>query len=152
MGKKMDAEKILNLPKHHRRTFITLLILICAILIFVDFTFIPMAPASIKSALSGYVQSIAGAILVALIVLWIFISFIPLGESSGGLHQIEPNRITSEFEDLLKDAQRWRYKGNFGRYQRGKVLPTLAGAPNLHVCACGTTVERLTVVLNLADF
>lgn len=129
----MDAEKILSLPKHHRRTFIAFLILICVVLIFVDFTFIRMAPESFRSDLSGYVQSITGAIFVALIVLWIFISFIPLGEDSGGLHQIEPNRITGEFEDLLKDAQRWRYKGNFGRYQRGKVLPTLAGTPNLHV-------------------
>ncbi len=129
----MDAGKILRLPKHHRRTFIALLVSICAILVIVDLTLIPLAPALIKSAISGYVQSIAGAILVALIVLWIFVSFIPLGENSGGLHQIEPNRITGEFEDLLKDTRRWRYKGNFGRYQRGKVLPTLAGTPNLDV-------------------
>lgn len=129
----MDAQKILSLPKYHRRTFIGFLLLICVVLIIVDLAFIPLTPASTQSALSGYVQSIVGAILVTLIVLWIFVSFIPLRENTGGLHQVEPNGITDEFEDLLKDAQRWRYKGNFGRYLRGKVLPTLAGAANLHV-------------------
>ena len=129
----MDVEKILTLPRHHRRTFITLLISLCLIFVIVDLVLVSFGPKSIQPALSGYLQSIAGAILVGLIVLWIFISFIPLGETSGGLHQIEPTRITGEFEDLLKGALRWRYKGNFGRYQRGKVLPTLAGTPNMHV-------------------
>ena len=33
-------------------------------------------------------------------------------------------------------ATRWRYKGNFGRYMRGKVLPTLATRQNCHISAC----------------
>jgi hypothetical protein len=37
---------------------------------------------------------------------------------------------------LLRTAQRWRYKGNFGRYHRGKILPELSGRPNFHSVVC----------------
>src|SRR5262245_53102754 len=127
----MNFDKIQALPKHHRRAFVALLVAICVILILIDH-FVLKYPTSAFHFLSHYAQSIVDAILVGLLVLWIFVSFTPYGESGGGLEQLEPYRITSEFEDMLRQAQRWRYKGNFGRYERGKVLPTLAGRPNAH--------------------
>ena len=129
----MDAKSILNLPKAHRRTFVALLLAICAIIFIIDVFLFPMAPASVQPNLSGYAQAIASAVLVSLTMYWIIISFVPAISSAQGLYQIEPNNITAEFEALLSDAVRWRYTGNFGRYLRGKVLPTLADRPNMQI-------------------
>jgi hypothetical protein len=126
----MDFDIIRALPKYHRRTFIALLIAISVALLLVEYL-IGEDSISVKDLLSGYIHEIVGAILVGLLVFWLFVSFTPYGED-GGLEQIEPNRITKEFEGMLQTAQRWRYKGNFGRYERGKVLPALAGRPNAH--------------------
>ena len=128
----MDFDIIQRLPKYHRHAFIGLLLAICVILVLIDLLLLN-GPASSLQVLSGYVQSAAGAILVGLFVFWIFVSFTPYGEYGGGLDQVEPTRITREFEDMLRNTRRWRYKGNFGRYERGKVLPTLASRPNAHV-------------------
>lgn len=83
----------------------------------------------------GYLRSAAAAILTTLFVLWILASFFP-STTKAGLAEVEARRITKEFEVLLSEANRWRYKGNFGRYMRGKVLPALAGRQNVHVSAC----------------
>lgn len=122
-------DRILKLPKYHRRAFITLLLAICLILGLLDKLFLEDANSSIHF-LSHYVQSIVEALIVGLLVLWLFVAFTPYSE--GHLEQLEPYRITSQFDQMLKTAQRWRYKGNFGRYERGKVLPVLAGKQNAH--------------------
>lgn len=127
----MDLDIIRALPKYHRRSFIALLIAVSALLILVD-CFLLNDSTSVLRVLSGYIEATVGALLVGLLVFWLFVSFTPYGESGGGLDQLEPNEITKEFEDMLREAQRWRYKGNFGRYERGKVLPTLAGRANAH--------------------
>tara|TARA_R100001143_G_scaffold39740_1_gene36319 strand:- start:319 stop:1179 length:861 start_codon:yes stop_codon:yes gene_type:complete len=57
-------------------------------------------------------------------------------EEIDGLVEIHPRTITKEFNALLLHAGRWRYKGNFGRYMRGKVLPTLASKANFHISVC----------------
>lgn len=57
-------------------------------------------------------------------------------EEINGLEEIHPRNITKEFDALLSNAGRWRYKGNFGRYMRGKVLPTLASKANFHISVC----------------
>ena len=57
-------------------------------------------------------------------------------EDISGLEEIHPRNITTEFDALLSSAGRWRYKGNFGRYMRGKVLPTLASKANFHINVC----------------
>lgn len=57
-------------------------------------------------------------------------------EEISGLEEIHPRNITKEFDVLLSSAGRWRYKGNFGRYMRGKVLPTLASKANFHISVC----------------
>jgi len=63
----------------------------------------------------------------------------PLGEKIEevvGFSEIDPRKITQEFDHLLSKANRWRYKGNFGRYMRGKVLPTLSEKSNFHISVC----------------
>jgi len=133
----MDTEKILNLPKYHRRAFIGVIISITIILVLIDFFIIPLAPPQIAEITSGYARSIVAALLVSIVVLWIFLAFIPPATAkSVGIEQIEPTRITAEFDALFKEAKRWRYKGNFGRYQRGKVLPTLHTQANFHTSIC----------------
>lgn len=129
----MDAKSILKLPTAHRRTFIALLIAICAFIVLCDIFLVPLAPECIRPNLSSYVQALASAVIVFLVIYCIVILFIPRSPIAQELHQIEPKNITSEFEILLSDALRWRYTGNFGRYLRGKVLPTLAGRANVQV-------------------
>lgn len=129
----MDTEKILSLPKHHKKTFIALLVTLLIISVFLDF-FLGAQP--IKEVLLNQMRSITSAIITTLFALSVISLFIPQPHEKGALLEIKAQRITGEFDELLKVATRWRYKGNFGRYLRGKVLPTLAAKQNLHVSAC----------------
>ncbi|MBV8659124.1 MAG: hypothetical protein JO142_14990, partial [Burkholderiales bacterium] len=90
---------------------------------------------SINSVILDQVKSIATALITVLFGLLVIYPFIPTKEK-GETIEIPPQGITKEFEVLLNSATRWRYKGNFGRYLRSKVLPTLASRPNIHVTAC----------------
>lgn len=125
----MEIERILSLPKYDRRTFLGLLVAISIILILLDVFITPYFGAA-ASVLSEYVRALVGALLVGLIVYWIFVAFTPHPIGGAGLDLIQPTQITAEFETLLQDTTRWWYKGNFGRYQRGKILPTIAGRVN----------------------
>ena len=129
----MDTKLILDLPKEHRQTFLALLGAICAIFVLSDLFLVPLAPSSIQSSLSGYAQAVAGAVVVLLFIYWIVTSFMPKKQITQNLYQIEPDKISDEFEELLNSAVRWRYTGNFGRYLRGKVLPTLSVRRNMHI-------------------
>jgi len=129
----MDPKSILTLPKEHRRTFVVLLVVLFILALMLDWQFTDL---SLVEATLGYVRSIAAAIVTSLFLLWIITSFIPRHGTDEGLKEIEAAKITKEFDQLLGAASRWRYKGNFGRYMRGKVLPTLAGRQNCHISAC----------------
>ena len=129
----MDVKSILSLPKEHRRLFVALLIAIWIILFLFESYVIPQLPISLHSGLAEYTHALVSAVMVSLFFLWIFSAFLPSDRKSQGLSQIEPVKITPEFEELLGEALRWRYTGNFGRYLRGKVLPTLAGRPNMQI-------------------
>jgi hypothetical protein len=127
----MDTEKILKLPRHHKKTFLALLLLLCILSILAA----GALGLSGKEILLEQVKSIASALITALIGLFLIAMFLPTPES-GEIAEVQPSDITREFIELLSGAVRWRYKGNFGRYLRGKVLPTLAGRPNVHIAAC----------------
>jgi hypothetical protein len=88
-----------------------------------------------KEILLEQVKSIAAALITALVGVFLIAMFLPTPES-GEIAEIQPGDITREFVQLLSTASRWRYKGNFGRYLRGKVLPSLAGRQNVHISAC----------------
>lgn len=129
----MDTQSILTLPQKHRRTFVVLLIALFAIALLLDWK---LGTLPFIETLLGYSRAIAAAILTSLFLLWVVGSFIPRKKTAEGLIEIEAGKITKEFDKLLSTATRWRYKGNFGRYMRGKVLPTLADRQNCHISAC----------------
>lgn len=129
----MDPDLILTFPKAHRRTFVALLVALFIIILIFDWK---VSELSFLEASLGYVRSIAAAILTTLFLLWVISSFIPRQIKGAGLTEIEAAKITKEFDELLDSATRWRYKGNFGRYMRGKVLPSLAEKQNCHISAC----------------
>lgn len=128
----MDTDKIISLPRHHKKTFIALLAAIYAIsLLIAHYHF----GQQIGDVLLDQVKSIASALITALFGLVMIIPFIPSKEK-GEIIEIPAQEITAEFEKLLASASRWQYQGNFGRYLRGKVLPTLASKNNVQVKAC----------------
>lgn len=129
----MDPQSILTLPKEHRRTFITMLFLLFVLALLLDWK---LGNLALVDAALGYVRAIAAAILTSLFLLWVITSFIPRNKKVDNLTELEASKITNEFDSLLSTASRWRYRGNFGRYLRGKVLPTLAGRQNCHISAC----------------
>lgn len=129
----MDSKLLLSLPKAHRRTVIALLVVICIVFFLVDAFLIPLAPAAVQANLSGLVQAIMAALLVSVFLYWIIVSFLPRTQQYSGMQQIEPTNITPELDSLMANALRWRYTGNFGRHLRAKVLPTLAGRPNMQI-------------------
>ncbi|PLW83646.1 hypothetical protein CWI75_04665 [Kineobactrum sediminis] len=129
----MNPESILTLSKEHRKTFVWLLIVLFLLALVLDWR---LSSLPLTDAVLGYVRALAASILTALFVLWVVSSFIPLNKPLGGLVELEAGNITTEFDRLLSTATRWRYKGNFGRYMRGKVLPTLAGRQNCHISVC----------------
>lgn len=128
----MDAEKIISLPRHHKKTFIALLSALYIISLMIAH-FVLGQP--ISGIYLDQIKSVASALITALFGLAIIIPFLPTKEK-GEIVEIPAQKITKEFESLLSTANRWRYKGNFGRYLRGKVLPTLALKQNVHVSAC----------------
>ncbi|EIM16874.1 hypothetical protein [Pseudomonas chlororaphis] len=128
----MDAEKIINLPRHHKKTFVALLVSIYTISLLVAHYQLGQP---FSDVLLDQVKSIASALITALFGLLIIIPFIPSKEK-GEIIEIPAQEITAEFEKLLDSATRWRYQGNFGRYLRGKVLPTLAPKTNVQVLVC----------------
>lgn len=128
----MDAEKIITLPRHHKKTFVALLAAIYTIsLLIAHFHF----GQQISDILLDQVKSIASALITALFGLLMIIPFLPSKEK-GEIIEIPAQEITTEFEKLLASATRWKYQGNFGRYLRGKVLPTLASKANVQVLVC----------------
>jgi hypothetical protein len=129
----MDVQMIQKLPKEHRKTFILLLLLVLVLLFWMDSSLTPEQP---KILILQYVRQVASAIVVTLLVLWVVSALFPPLSKRDELVEIEPKRITAEFDSLLESATRWRYKGNFGRYMRSKVLSTLAPRKNMHVMAC----------------
>ncbi|ALU58411.1 hypothetical protein ACA40_00470 [Pseudomonas syringae pv. lapsa] len=128
----MDAEKIIGLPKHHKRTFVTLLFALFLLSLITTYL---MDGHSATTVILDQVKSISSALITALFGFIIIVPFIPTAEKGESL-EIPPGKITKEFDLLLASANRWRYKGNFGRYLRGKVLPTLCARQNIHVTAC----------------
>lgn len=129
----MDTQSILTLPQKHRRTFVVLLIALFTIALLLDWK---LGTLPFIETMLGYIRAIAAAILTSLFLLWVVSSFIPRQKTSEGMVELEAAKITKEFDSLLSTATRWRYKGNFGRYMRGKVLPTLAERQNCHISAC----------------
>lgn len=129
----MDSEKIINLPRHHKKTFIALLGLIYVMSILIaHYQF----GQKLSDIFLDQVKSIASALITALFGLMMIIPFIPRKEK-GEIIEIPAQKITAEFDKLLASATRWQYQGNFGRYLRGKVLPTLASNNNnIQVKAC----------------
>lgn len=127
----MDLDSIIKLPRHHKKTFLALLLLLFILSLVTAGTL----GLSGKEILLEQVKSVASALITALIGLILISMFVPTTES-GEITEVQPGDITKEFEKLLKVAVRWRYKGNFGRYLRGKILPSLVGKQNVHVTAC----------------
>ena len=128
----MSTEDIINLPKHHKKTFITLLLAFYVISLLIShFNF----DQTINDVFFDQVKNISAAIITALFGLLIIIPFIP-NKNKGEIVEVPAQEITEEFEKLLAASARWRYQGNFGRYLRGKVLPTLASKTNVQVLAC----------------
>lgn len=128
----MDTDKILNLPRHHKKTFVALLVSIYFISLLIahyqlDQPFIEVVLDQVKS--------ISSALITVLFGLLIITPFLP-SNKQGEIIEIPAQEITDEFEKLLNSATRWRYQGNFGRYLRGKVLPTLASKTNVQVLVC----------------
>ena len=128
----MDSEKITSLPRHHKKTFIALLVLLYVMsLLIAHYQF----GQKISDVFLDQVKSIASALITALFGLMMIIPFIPR-KGKGEIIEIPAQEITAEFDKLLASATRWQYQGNFGRYLRGKVLPTLASKNNIQVKAC----------------
>lgn len=145
----MDPQTILTLPKEHRRTFVWLLIVLFVLALMLDWN---LGTLPFAEAFLGYVRAIAGAVLTSLFLLWVISSFIPHNKTGEGLVELEAGKITKEFDELLRTATRWRYKGNFGRYMRGKVLPTLAGRQNCHISACVIDPKDKELCTKHADY
>lgn len=130
----MDLSKVLELTKKYRNAIIALVVAILIIISLVNYISFGVPLGTI---LKQVLDSIFAAIITALFSLLFVVLFLPDKKNKNGQQiEIAPNQITSEFDELLKVANRWRYKGNFGRYLRGKVLPTLSTKKNMHVTAC----------------
>lgn len=128
----MDVDKIRALPRKHKKTYIALLCMVYLVLILLSFyTF----GESVKQITLDQIKAITGALITVLFAFLVVAPFLPQ-ISVAEIEEVHPQQISPELEVLLSSANRWRYRGNFGRYFRGKVLPTLSGRQNSHVSAC----------------
>lgn len=128
----MSPELIIKLPKHHKKTLIWLLLSLYVIcLLIAHFCF----EQSLYNIISDQVKAFSSSLLTLMAGIVALVSIIP-SSNDGEIIEVPPKEITKEFDKMLSKARRWRYKGNFGRYLRGKVLPTLASKPDVHISAC----------------
>jgi hypothetical protein len=130
----MELGQVLSLSTYHRRTFFALVIALLVILVAADVTVLHRGEAlsEIGSEIIGHI--VAG-ITAALLVTGFLVYFVPRNERNTDLVQLPATEITPAFDQLLRSANRWRFKGNFGRYLRGRVLPTLASRSDVDVNA-----------------
>jgi hypothetical protein len=128
----MDSDKIINLPRYHKKTFVTLLILFYVFLLAVAHKVFDQ---DLKGIFFDQTKYISSALITIFLGFFMILFFFPRKEK-GEIIEIPAQEITKEFDKLLKNANRWRYQGNFGRYLRGKVLPSLASKSDVHVTAC----------------
>ena len=128
----MDVDKIRSLPRNHKKTYIALLCAVYAILLLL--TYYGFGE-TLKDIALDQIRAIADALITVFFAFLVVVPFFPQ-KGNSEIEELHPQQITSEFEELLRNANRWRYRGNFGRYFRGKVLPTLSGRQNVHVSAC----------------
>jgi hypothetical protein len=121
----MELDAVLQLPKYHRRSFFALTALSMSLLILADvYIFNDKEP--LDKVASGIISHVIAGAASAILVIGFLSFFIPRDIKQSSLAQVPAPAITGEFEKLLASATRWRFKGNFGRYLRGKVLPTLS--------------------------
>jgi len=113
----MSLEDVLTLPTYHRRTFLSLLVVVIALLILSDIYILHGGhePQKVLSEMIGHILAgVVGAVLIAS-----FLSFfMPSNAKAADLVQLPATEITQAFDQLLMSATRWRFKGNFGRYLR----------------------------------
>lgn len=134
----MNAKRILALPLHYRRTFLALLVFIGLVLVATDVIFFTKnaTPGSPQSIVSQYIQGTVAAIIVSLLTFSLAAYFLPRDDVRHGLTHLSPTEITAAFEKQLELSRVWQYRGNFGRYLRGKVLPALASRVGVKISAC----------------
>lgn len=126
----MNTDNLLKISKEHRNSVLGLLFLLLVIVLAIFF-FLSEGWLETWKELMGYIGSALVSILLAY---FLFIFLVSKGDA--GLFELQPREITKEFDEILSTAQSWKYKGNFGRYLRGKVLPTLSvRAQRLNVIA-----------------
>ena len=128
----MDAEKIIKLSRHHKKSVIAFLAMLYLISLLITHYYFGQG---MKDVLLDQFKYIASSLITALFGLLVIVTFIPKNEK-GEILEIPAQEITEKFEELLASATRWRYQGNFGRYLRGKVLPSLAYKANVQVLVC----------------
>ncbi|MEX0810277.1 MAG: hypothetical protein WD044_16245 [Dongiaceae bacterium] len=126
-------DNVLRWSQSHRRLFIFLLFVLFVLLIVIDVFVLHGGFKTVQLSASGIVRNLIAAIATSAIVAVFYLVFVAPEQPSETLKQLAPSKITREFDRLLTDAIRWRYKGNFGRYLRGKVLPTLASRQNVDI-------------------
>uniref|UniRef100_UPI003F7E0E08 hypothetical protein n=1 Tax=Xanthomonas sp. 0924 TaxID=2835534 RepID=UPI003F7E0E08 len=127
----MSTDSLLKISAMHRRSVLSVLTLLLVLTVLAFLLLSSGWKETLREVLS-FVGSALASIIVAYII---FVKLISKGEA--GLFELEPREITKEFDVLISEAGSWSYKGNFGRYLRGKVLPALSQrGSRANVVAC----------------
>lgn len=124
----MNVDGLLKLSTMHRRSVIAVMFLSLA----ATLVLLWAVSGKLGSVVEALVTSLLGAILSILVAYFLFVLLVSKGKVE--LYELQPREITKEFDIILAEATSWHYKGNFGRYLRGKVLPTLNRGASVVVC------------------
>jgi hypothetical protein len=130
----MELQDVLALPTYHRRAFIALVASTLALLVLGDILILHHGQ-DVSATLSEMIGHILAGVTAAFIMTAFLSFFVPQNSRVADLVQLPATEITGAFDELLSGATRWRFKGNFGRYLRGRVLPTLARRADVDVDA-----------------
>ncbi|MET4678841.1 hypothetical protein [Stenotrophomonas rhizophila] len=127
----MNTDSLLKLSSQHRNSVITLFGLMVLAVLFVHW----LSSESLQATWLAFLEFLGAALVSIVLAYFLFVYFVSRGDVE--LFELQPNKITKEFDSQLATATSWLYKGNFGRYLRGKVLPELErGAGGVRVVAC----------------
>lgn len=104
------------------RLFVWLVLAACTILLLVRFW---LGNFDALRILTSVIEALLATFLASLGIAG-FVKYFAPRDSRDEILIVEPRDLSEKFEQLLRKTKHWKYKGNFGRYFRTKVLGTLS--------------------------
>jgi hypothetical protein len=136
-------QELLEKP-HKRRIFLTIAVLIIALLVLLRYFVAPFfceTETQLCSATNDVLDNLVSSSIAALGIAILIFVLTPRDVRRAGLKVVEPREIGPLVADARAGSNRYWFSGNSGRYTRGVTLPELAEAARAE-----NTTKEITIL------